>query len=164
MIPQTTRVDLRTILLFPIAEEMMNPRKLLWAVVTVALFVNACSKSREAADAATKEFRARCDRQAYAEIFLDATPEFQKSTTEFDFVKLMDGVRRQLGGWQSSKSPNWQALSGTGGQTIKLVYQSQFGRGGADEEFVWRIQKDRAVLDGYHVRSPTLALKGSTLP
>ena len=124
--------------------------------VLVVLFTIGCSKSVETAEAATEEFRRRCARGAFSDIFLDAAPEFQKSANERDFVKLMDNVREQLGNCQSSKRSAWQAFAGTGGQAVTLIYNSEFERGTATEEFVWRIRGEATVLLGYHISSPTL--------
>jgi hypothetical protein len=51
-------------------------------------------------------------------------------------------------------------FAGRGGtdeaKRVSLAYQSQFVRGGASEQFLWRIERRGAVLLGYHVNSPLL--------
>ena len=39
---------------------------------------------------------------------------------------------------------------------MRLTYQSQFAKGAASEQFVWRMQTDGPALLGYHVNSPLL--------
>ena len=90
------------------------------------------SELREAAEAASQEFRMRLARGAYGEIVRSATPEFRSSTTESDFAKAMEDVKARLGGWQSSEEPTWRVLAGTRGQTVTLVYDSRFERGTGD--------------------------------
>jgi hypothetical protein len=47
-------------------------------------------------------------------------------------------------------------MRATGGQTVRLTYQSQFAKGGATEQFAWRIEQGAPILLGYHVSSPLL--------
>ena len=125
-------------------------------VVAIPLIASSCGRAREAAEAASQEFRTRITRGAYGEIVRSATPEFQHVTTEVDFAAAMEGVKARLGVWQSSEEPTWKVLAGTGGQTVTLVYNSQFERGTATEEFVWRVRQGRPQLAGYHVKSHAL--------
>jgi len=125
-------------------------------VVAIPLIASSCGRAREAAEAASQEFRTRITRGAYGEIVRSATPEFQNVTTEGDFAAAMEGVKARLGVWQSSEEPTWKVLAGAGGQTVTLVYDSQFERGTATEEFVWRVRQGRPQLAGYHVKSYAL--------
>ena len=122
-------------------------------VVAIPLVARSCAGAREAADAASQEFRTRVSRGEYDEIVRAATPEFQNATTALDFAKAMESVKERLGAWQSSEEPVWKVLAGIKGQTVTLVYNSHFERGTATEEFVWQIRQGRPVLAGYHVKS-----------
>ena len=122
-------------------------------VVAIPLVASSCARAREAAEAASQEFRMRMTSGAYGEIVRAATPEFQNATTEAEFAKAMEGVKARLGVWQSSEAPTWKVFAGTSGQTVTLVYNSHFERGTATEEFVWRVQQGRPALAGYHVKS-----------
>ena len=125
-------------------------------IVVIPLVAMSCSRTREAAEAASQEFRARMTSGAYIEIIQSAAPEFQNATTELDFGKAMEGVKQRLGRWQSSEAPTWRVFVGISGQTVTLVYNSHFERGVAIEEFVWRVQQGRPALAGYHVKSSAL--------
>jgi hypothetical protein len=124
------------------------------AVVGLSILANGCGKSRETAEAGTRAFRNYAAKCEFVSIYREAAPEFQKSATEADFMKLMEGVGRKLGAWQSSKPPAWRVFAGTGGRTVTFAYASQFEKGSANEEFIWRIEGDRAILVGYHINSP----------
>lgn len=125
-------------------------------VVAIPLVASSCGTARDAAEAASQEFRTRMTSGAYAEIVRSAAPEFQKGTTEIDFAKAIESVRAHLGVWQSSEQPTWNVFVGTSGHTVTLVYNSHFERGTATEEFVWRVQHGRPALAGYHVKSSAL--------
>ena len=123
-------------------------------VVVLSLLGGCSAKARQAAEAATRDFRAQYARGAFAGVYKGAAPDLHSAVTEGDFVKLLEGVNRKLGAWQSSKSPGWRVFTGTGGQTVTLRYESEFEKGAATEEFLWRIQGGGASLVGYHVNSP----------
>ena len=122
-------------------------------VVAIPLVASSCEKARDAAEAASQEFRMRIARGAYGEIVQSSALEFRSSTTELDFAKAMEGVKERLGGWQWSGEPTWKVFAGTSGHTVTLVYSSHFERGTATEEFVWRVRGGRPVLAGYRVKS-----------
>ena len=122
-------------------------------VVVIPLIASSCARAREAADAASLEFRMRISRGAYDEIVRSADPEFQTATTASDFAKAMESLKERLGAWQSSEEPAWKVLAGTRAQTVTLIYNSHFERGTATEEFVWRVRQGRPSLAGYHVKS-----------
>ena len=125
-------------------------------VVAIPLVASSCARAREAAEAASQEFRMRIASGAYGEIVRSATPAFRNATTEADFAKAMEGVKGRFGVWQSSEEPTWKVLAAFGGQTVTLVYNSQFERGMVTEEFVWRVRQGRPELAGYHVKSYAL--------
>jgi hypothetical protein len=122
-------------------------------IVVIPLAAMSCARAREAAEGASREFRTRVTTGAYTEIVRAATPEFQHATTEPDFARAMEEVKQRLGSWQSAEAPTGKVLVGVGGQTVTLVYNSRFERGSAIEEFVWRVQRGRPALAGYHVKS-----------
>lgn len=125
-------------------------------VVTIPFLASSCERAREAAERASQELRMRIAGGAYGEIIRSATPEFQRVTTELEFAKAMDSVKERLGAWQSSEAPTWKVFAGPTGQTVTLVYSSYFERGTATEEFVWRVERGRPALAGYHVKSSAL--------
>jgi hypothetical protein len=125
------------------------------AVILIALplLASSCARAREAADAASQEFRMRISRGEYDEIVRSAAPEFQAATTVGDFAKGMESLKERLGAWQFSEEPVWKVLAGFRAQTVTLIYHSHFERGAATEEFVWRVRQGRPILAGYHVNS-----------
>jgi hypothetical protein len=121
--------------------------------------VGCTGKSREAAQAATEKFRARCFRGAFDEIYAAASPEFRSSMTTEQFSKFMAAVDRKLGRWQASDPPAWNVTIGTGGRAVTLGYKSDFEKGEAREQFVWRIVEPEPILVGYRIESRLLVLE-----
>jgi hypothetical protein len=122
--------------------------------LAIGLLVGCGGKSREAAQAATEKFRARVMVGEYAQIYGQAEPEFRASATEAQFEKLMKAVERKLGRWQAAAEPAWRVNIGTGGRTVFLGYKSEFEKGSASEEFIWRVKDPAPTLVGYHINSP----------
>jgi hypothetical protein len=73
-----------------------------------------------------------------------------------DFIKLLTGLNSKLGAFKSGKTLNWNVNVGTAGTYVTLNRDAQFERGPGTEEFVFRIEGDRAILAGYHVNSNVL--------
>jgi len=113
-------------------------------------------KSRDAARAATDKFRARCFLGSYAEIYQQSEPEFRASATEDQFEKMMHTLDRRLGRFLSGAEAGWRVNLGTGGKTVFLGYKSDFEKGSANEEFIWRVKDGAPSLVGYHINSPLL--------
>lgn len=129
-------------------------RSCAWVIVS-ALVVAGCGGT-DAAKRGVEEFRLRAAQRSYAEIYRTAGAELRQGTSEEQFERFMTAIDRKLGTWQSAEDPAWNVMRGTAGHLVRLTYQSQFERGGANEQFLWRIEQGQAVLIGYHVNSPLL--------
>jgi len=126
----------------------------LWLIAS-ALLVAACGGTDEAKHGVA-EFRSRAAQKSYGEIYRTAGAELRQTATEEQFERFMTTLDRRLGTWQSAAEPAWNVTRGTGGHLVRLTYQSQFAKGAASEQFVWRMQTDGPALLGYHVNSPLL--------
>lgn len=120
----------------------------------MCLLAGCGGKAAEAAKAATEGFRARWLSRSYTEIYRQAAPEFRASGSEEQFTKLINAIHRKLGQWRSAEEPTWVVSTGTAGTMVMLGYKSQFEKGPATEQFVWRIKGGEARLVSYHVNSP----------
>jgi hypothetical protein len=130
-------------------------RSFAWVIVS-ALVVAGCGGT-DAAKRAVEAFRSRSAQRSYAEIYRTARAELRQGTTEEQFERFMTAIDRTLRAWQSAEQPGWNVMRATAGHLVRLTYQSQFERGGANEQFLWRIEHGQPVLIGYHVNSPLLA-------
>jgi hypothetical protein len=124
-------------------------------VIASALLVAACGGTDEAKHGVA-EFRSRAAQKSYGEIYRTAGAELRQTATEEQFERFMTTLDRRLGTWQSAAEPAWNVTRGTGGHLVRLTYQSQFAKGAASEQFVWRMQTGGPALLGYHVNSPLL--------
>jgi len=125
-----------------------------WVIASAAL-IAGCGGTDEAKHGVA-DFRSRVAERSYADIYRMAAPELRQATTEEQFERFMSALDRKLGAWQSAEEPAWNVTRGTGGHLVRLTYQSQFAKGPASEQFVWRIERTGPTLLGYHVNSTLL--------
>ena len=124
-------------------------------VIASALLVAACGGTDEAKHGVA-EFRSRVAQTSYGEIYRTAGAELRQGATEEQFERFMTTLDRRLGAWQSAAEPAWNVTRGTGGHLVRLTYPSQFAKGAASEQFVWRLETGGPALLGSHVNSPLL--------
>ncbi len=134
------------------------------------------SDNRQAALTAADVFHQQYNEAKFAEIYKAATPDFQKGTTEAQFIQSMRDAQRQLGKFLSSsrtglayntqKSKNlstgsgWQSKSIT---TVAFTYQSQFERGAAVEKLTFEVSGEKAQLQECTIE-PSAPAGGRTKP
>ena len=125
-----------------------------WLLV-LPLLLASCAGTGDA-KRGVANFRARAAQTSFSEIYWRAAPEFRRSATEEQFLRVMTALDRKLGPWESAGEPGWNVTRGTAGQVVNLTYQSQFAKGAVSEQFTWRIEDGEPVLLGYHANSPLL--------
>ena len=125
------------------------------AVLAFLSLLAACSgtASVKQADQGVVRFHSEMNAGQYAHIY-DASAEEMKATTKReDFIKFLTGAHAKLGAYRESKQVGWNDNYATGGHFVTLTYDSQFERGPAQEQFVYRMKDDQPILAGYHVNS-----------
>jgi hypothetical protein len=68
-------------------------------------------------------------------------------------------VHRKLGVVASSDRQTWNVNYNTSGSYVTLTYRTKYAEGEATEQFVYRLESDKALLSGYHISSNALILK-----
>ena len=127
-------------------------------IVSAALSLSACNAvaDTKAAEAGVVNFHQELNSGGFDQIYSSTGPEFKAVSTRDDFTKLLAAVHRKLGNFQSGRTGNWNDSASTGGHYATLQRTAQFERGPAQEEFVFKMEGQKAVLIGYHIASNTL--------
>jgi hypothetical protein len=127
-------------------------------IALTALSVSACNPvaDTKAAEQGVVTFHDQLNSSQFDQIYTSTGPEFKAVSTREDFTKLLAAVHRKLGNFQSGKTANWNDNATTGGHFLTLQRTAQFERGPAQEEFVFKVEGQKAVLIGYHIASNTL--------
>jgi hypothetical protein len=108
-------------------------------------------------ESATRDFREHYQRKEFGQLYASAAPELRAGASEMTFVAAMSNISQKLGAWQSGRQIGASPVVGED-EKIVFQYRSQFTKGEATENFVWRRDADRPILVGYHINSRALGL------
>lgn len=105
-------------------------------------------------------FHAQLDTEQYSSIYAVADEKLRSTSSEADFVKLLQAIHNKLGAVQESKLRNTGVAWFSGeGARVTLVYDTRFADGAGTEQFLWHIKDNKAILYGYHINSNDLLAK-----
>lgn len=117
-------------------------------------------KNAEIATKGVEEFHTQLNSEEYQSIYAVADENLQKTTTEDDFVALLQTVHKKLGNVRRSQRSNFQIGLSTGqGTVVTVVYQTTFDQGSGTEQFLWHMRDNQPWLLGYHITSNALVEK-----
>jgi hypothetical protein len=105
---------------------------------------------------ATTQFHAQLDAEQYSAIYAKTDEGFRAASTEKDLVDLLAAVHRKLGNVQSTKQTGFFINWKTSGASVRLIYQTTFQNGDAQETFIWHVTGGKAYLFNYNINSNAL--------
>ena len=131
---------------------------LILVVATIVLGAGSCSTKEElaAAEREVEKFHEAFNAGRFDAIYETATDELKKSATQHDFVAMLETIERKLGKTTGTTRTNWTVNFGTGGTTVKLIYETSFAQGKGTETFSYRVSGKKALLMGYDITSKNL--------
>lgn len=132
-------------------------RFVFFVILLIALQVSCgVKKGRESAERAVEKFHNQLNAGQFHEIYAEADEGFRQAISEGDATALFDAVRRKLGTVQEAKAAGWHVNANTAGTFWTLGYDVMFSEGKAVEQFVFKIDGEKALLFNYNVNSPLL--------
>lgn len=131
-------------------------RKLLIGVL--ALTGAGCSAGTDiaAAEREVQRFHEFAADQEIDRIYERSTDEFKRAATPEQFRSILEVIDERLGRVRRTNRQGWHVNYTGAGNVVTLTYDTQFERGRGTEQFVYRINNDRARLLGFHVNSDAL--------
>ena len=119
------------------------------------LLVAGCSGtgSVKIAEQGIEKFHAEFNAGHYAQLYDASAQDMKAATKREEFISFLAGAHKKLGPFKSGKQVGWNDNYATGGHFVTIQYESQFARGAAQEQFVFRVSDDKPILAGYHVNS-----------
>ncbi len=127
-------------------------------LAAISLAGCAVGKDVPKAERAIGAFHQAVDAGRFDGIYDASAQEIKGTTSKSQFTALLAAIHAKLGAFKSGRRNSWNDNYGSGGHVITIVYAATYERGAAREEFVYKIDGDRAVLAGYHVNSNALLL------
>jgi Protein of unknown function (DUF4019) len=116
-------------------------------------------KDMQIAEAGVTRIHAQMDAEQYGDMYAQADDAFRAASKQQDFLDLMSAIHRKLGRVQSASETRYFVNFTTSGTQVRLNYHTKFEGGEGDEEFLWHVSGEQALLLGYHINSNALILK-----
>lgn len=126
-------------------------------VFILALLLAACAPvdGSAAAAAAVDAFHRRYNAGEFEQLYREASPAFRETAPEHEFEAFLGEVRTRLGAVRSSAQTASTLFAGTPSPQLMLTYTTQFERGVAEEQFVYQLRGEEAILVGYTLDAPS---------
>lgn len=130
------------------------------AVLIATVSLAGCSPGTDvpAAERAIVEFHSDLNAANFQKIYDSGDADLKAATTKDTFGKILNAVHSKLGLFKTGKSADWNDNATTGGHFVTINYQAAYQKGSAVENFVYRMDGNRAALVGYHINSDALLL------
>ena len=127
-------------------------------LLSLASFVGGCSPAADtkAAEEGVTSFHDSMEAGEYAAIYDQSSSDMKSAISRDDFIKLLAGLHDKLGAFKAGKTTSWNDNATTGGHYVTLSRDAQFDNGPGTEQFVFKVDKGRTVLAGYHINSNVL--------
>jgi hypothetical protein len=125
------------------------------------ILLSGCSisKQSEAAANAVSGFHEMLDAGQFDSIYDASSDDLKRASTRQDFDASLEAVHRKLGSTQSANQLGWTVNYKTSGTFVRLRYGTKYSGGDAREEFVYRMQGEKASLVWYDIKSVALVTK-----
>lgn len=99
------------------------------------------------------KFHALLAAENYDAIWAGTSTDMRSVTPKEKLERLLVAVHTKLGKTKTSKQVGWQENATTSGRYSEVVMDTQYERGAAREDFVFRHEGDRLLLSGYNINS-----------
>jgi hypothetical protein len=109
------------------------------------------------AERALSELHSRLTDHQDDQIFIEATPEYQKAMSAESSREFFKRIRSKLGTPHASTPIRIQANHTPAGIFLVCQFHTSFDNGSAQENVTWHLQDGKARLVVYQVVSPLLA-------
>jgi hypothetical protein len=131
-----------------------------WIALFAGAALTGCSPGvdTKVAETGISSFHADLNAGNFDKIYKYSASEFKAVTTKDKIDQFLGAVHRKLGKFREGKSIGWNDNVGTNGHFVTIDYEAKYEKGGATENFVFRVNGNDATLVGYHVNSDALLL------
>jgi hypothetical protein len=129
------------------------------SILAALLGVAGCSADTKGAERAVDTFHEMLNTEQFELIYAASSDDLKKAAKREEFVALLEAIHRKLGVTKSWTKKTWNVNYHTSGTFVTLSYSTIYDQGDAVEQFVYRLQGEKALLAGYHINSTALILK-----
>lgn len=122
--------------------------RILAVLLAGCAFLSGCGNSK-LAELAVNSFHSQLNSEEYRAIYESADARLRSTKSESNYVKLLQDVHQRLENVKGCTPTLENAASNP--PTVTLHYETTFERGTANEQFVWLIKDNQAILDRYGI-------------
>lgn len=119
----------------------------------------AIKDAKPAAERGVTQFHALFNEGKFQEIYDSSDTELKKASTLEEMVELFSAVSRKLGKVKKTEIQNWNVKSFNLTTQAVLIQKTVFEQGSGVETFTFKIDGDKAILQGYYINSNDLITK-----
>lgn len=126
------------------------------------LVLPACKDMTQAkglSDTAIGDFHRQFNEGKFKEVYAATHANFKKTSTEAEFVELLDAMHRKLGKQVKSTGTGWRVNSINGKTTASVSQDTEFEHGKGRESFVFVVSDGKCSLENYDIQSRDLIVK-----
>jgi hypothetical protein len=126
-------------------------------VLCAVVFVSCLFPSEvRAAETGVGKFHEFFAAGRFHDMYVGTHEEFRRTTSESDWIALLDKVRSRLGSVEATDQRGVDVVQAAGVITVDLTYATRFSLGAADEQFTFVIRSGEGLLRGYRIASKLL--------
>jgi hypothetical protein len=127
-------------------------------ILLAASAFSGCGMSQnvDLAKKAVDEFHTRFNAKQFDAIFDAADPGWQKAMDRDTSDKFFARVQRKMGGCTTSTNDGYNYNVTTGGTFVNIHYETTCANGKLAEQFKWRADGQKVLLQAYNADSPLL--------
>ena len=128
------------------------------ALLLGALAFCGCSTSKDVdvASRAVRQFHEQVNAGQDDAIYTAADATYKEAMTRDTNRSFFSRIRRKLGAFKKGERTGYLVNATTNGTFVRFHYKTHCVGGELEEEFVWRVEADRAILVRYEANSPLL--------
>ncbi|HYL94140.1 MAG TPA: hypothetical protein VEW69_13395 [Alphaproteobacteria bacterium] len=117
-----------------------------------------CSATAKIEDArkASETFHQNMSSGNYDVIYDSATKEFKAAGTRDQLVGFLKRVNRKMGTCTETTPGGWNINATTSGTFVTLGYTRNCANGKLEEQFIWKMENGKPMLQRYNANNPTL--------
>lgn len=117
------------------------------------------TNAKPTAELGVTRFHALFNEGKFQEIYDTSDSVFKDATTPEKMLELFDAVNRKLGKIKSTQSQTWNVKNFNLTTQAVMVQKTEFEHGTGTETFTFKIDGDKAILQGYYINSNDLITK-----
>lgn len=127
-----------------------------FGVVSIVLCGCSAKADYQTAKTASDNFHQQMAAANYAAIYDSSSSEFRSSASRETIVGFLQRINRKLGACGEASQQGFNVNCNTSGKFVTVSYARKCANAALEEQFIWRVEGNKALLVRYNANSPVL--------